>query len=320
MQVPWADKSSRFTALFESFAIKVLESCPASKAADLLGISWDQADGIKQRAVTRGMARREVGGVEILCIDEKAVGRGHDYVTVVAGLLDGEFHVLYVGDGKGEAALDGFWEWLGDEGCGRIRAVSIDMGKPYQKAVRKHCPGADIIFDPFHIMMMMNKALNEVRKREVITCTKAVKEALKGTRQLWLYGSENVPEKHAERFDELKEGTMRTARAWRVKELWRTFGKCVDVDDGKAFFKRWYTLAMRSKLAPIKKVARTLKEHVAGVVSFLEHRICNAFAESINSRIQLLIQKSCGYRTRQRLKTDILFHLGGLDLKPAVIQ
>lgn len=318
VQVPWAEGSSRFTMFFERFAIEVLQACNTSRAGELLGITWDQADGIKQRAVKRGLARRDLSELERVCVDEKAVGRGHDYVTVVTGIIEGEPKVLYLGDGRGEEGLNGFWEILGPTGCARIKAVSMDMSQSYQNSTARYCPDAELVFDPFHIMKMLNKAVDDVRRTEMMLGTKRVQASLKKTRQLWLWGEENLPERHADRFDELKESTLKTARAWRLKELWRTFKQCVDMDDGLAFFKRWYGLAMRSKLEPVKRVARLLKKHLAGIVTVLKYRFCNAMAEGINSRIQLMVQKARGYRNRARLKTDILFHLGGLNLNPVL--
>ena len=320
VRVPWAEGSSRFTQLFERFAIEVLQACSASKAGELLDISWDQADGIKQRAVRRGLALRQLAGLHYVCVDEKAVGHGHDYVTIVTGVIGGKPQVLYVGDGKGEEGLNGFWELLGPEGCALIRAVSMDMGKPYQNSTRRHCRNAELIFDPFHIMKMLNNAVEDVRKKESVLGTGVQREALKKTRQMWLWGEENLPERHAARFDGLKRSTLKTARAWRLKELWRTFRHCVDMYDGEAFFKRWHRLAMASKLEPIKKVACSMKNHLAGIVTFLKHGFCNAIAEGVNSRIQLLVQKACGYRNRERLRTDILFHFGGLTLNPVLDQ
>ena len=320
VQVPWAEGSSRFTLFFERFAIQVLEACPAARAGELLRISWDEADGIKQRAVRRGLGRRQLDGLEHVCVDEKAVGRGQDYVTLVTGVIAGKPHVLYVGDGRDEAALNGFWAWLGPDACARIKAVSMDMGQPYQNSVRRYCKNAELIFDPFHLMKMLNKAVDEVRRQEVVKGTGAEKSALKQTRQMWLWGEENLPDRHAARFEALKASTLKTAHAWRLKELWRTFKRCLDVDDAYAFFHKWYVLAMQSKLAPVKKVARTFKAHLAGIVSIFKHGFCNALAEGVNSRIQLLMQKSCGYRNRERLKTDILFHFGGLAMNPFAVQ
>lgn len=320
VQVPWAEGSSRFTLFFERFAIEVLQACSAARSGELLEISWAEADGIKQRAVRRGMARRQLSDLHYVCVDEKAVGLGHDYVTIVTGLIDGKPKVLYVGKGRGEEGLDGFWEWLGPDGCALIKAVSMDMGQPYQNSTRRYCPDAELIFDPFHIMKMLNKAVDEVRRREVIMGTGKEQAALKKTRQMWLWGEENLPERHTSRFEELKQSTLKTARAWRLKELWRTFKRCIDVQDAYAFFKKWHALVMTSKLEPIKAVARTLKKHLSGIVSIFTHGFCNAVAEGVNSRIQLLMQKSCGYRNRERLKTDILFHFGGLSMNPLPAQ
>jgi transposase len=316
VQVPWAEGSSRFTMFFERFAIRVLEACPAARAAALLGISWDEADGIKQRAVQRGLARRHLDGLEKICVDEKAVGRGHDYVTIVTGMRSGKPQVLWVADGRDADALNTFWKWLGPEACAQVKAVSMDMGVPYQNSTRQYCKNAEIIFDPFHLAKKLNAAVDEVRRHEMVFGTTAECSALKNTQKLWLWGEENLPERHAARFGALKHSALKTARAWRLKELWRTFKCCRDVEDATAFFHRWYGSAIHSKLEPVKKVARCFKEHLAGIVSIFNHGFCNALAEGVNSRIQLLIQKSCGYRNRKRLTTDILFHFGGLNMDP----
>ncbi len=316
VQVPWTEGSSRFILYFERFAIAVLQACSESRAAELLAITWDQADGIKQRAVLRRMLKRGELDVEYICVDEKAVGHGHDYITVVTGLRKGEQVVLYVGDGKGEAGLNGFWELLGPEKCGRIKAVSMDFGKSYIKSTRQYCPNAKLIFDSFHYMKMINNAVNEVRKQEIIMGSVAAKESLKKSRQLWLWGEENLPEKFKKRFKELKNSTLKTAKAWRLKELWRNFSGCQTEEEGRVFFKEWLRLVMASKIEPVKKVARSMKEHFEGIITYLKYRFCNAIAEGGNSRIQLLVQKACGYRNRERLKTDIMFHFGGLQLDP----
>lgn len=320
VQVPWAEGSSRFTMFFERFAIQVLEACPTARAAELLAISWDEADGIKQRAVRRGLARRKLVDLEYVCVDEKAVGHGHDYVTIVTGVIDGNPKVLHIEDDRNEAALNVFWEKLGPDACAKIKAVSIDMGQPYQNSTRRYCENADLIFDPFHLMKMLNNAVDEVRRQETVFGTGAEQAALKGTQRMWLWGEENLPERYATRFEDLKQSALRTARAWRLKELWRTFKRCLNAADAYDFAMKWYASAIRSKLEPIKKVARTFKAHLAGIISIFNHGFCNAIAEGVNSRIQLLMQKSCGYRNRERLKTDILFHFGGLDMDPLPAQ
>ena len=194
----------------------------------------------------------------------------------------------------------------------------MDMWEAFRNSTLRYVPGAadKIVYDNFHLARYMNRAVDEVRRME-----HAVKEGdkvspLKGTRQLWLYGLENVPKKWAARFRELRELATKTARAWKVKELLRSFWACTDPDDATEFFKDWCREAMATRLEPIKKVVRMFKKHWANIVTYFRFHLSNAHAEGINSRIQHLIQQSCGYRNRDRFKRDVLFHLGGLNLYP----
>ena len=109
---------------------------------------------------------------------------------------------------------------------------------------------------------------------------------------------------------------MKTARAWRLKELLRAMYRCETWAEAEAFYKDWNRNAMRSKLEPVKKVARMIKDHLTEVLNFFVHRITNAYSEGNNSMIQALIKRANGYRNRERLKRDLFFHLGGLDLYP----
>ncbi len=322
VQVPWAGKHGRFTLLFERLAIDVLLECSTAAACKILRITWDQADGIKQRAISRGLSRRQIKRVRRVCVDEKAVGWGHDYVTIVS-CADGErTTVLAVEDGREQASLDRFWQRLTPEHRSGIETVAMDMWDAYWKSTVLHVPEATskIVFDNFHLAKHMNRAVDEVRRREHVLGRRDATQALKGTRAMWLYGQENLPEKWARRFDQVLAIATQTARAWKVKELLRSFWRCVDVDDARIFFRRWYRQAMGSRLEPVKKVARLLKAHLKNILTYFRFHLSNAHAEGINSRIQELIQCACGYRNRERLKRDILFHLGGLDLYPSLIH
>ena len=127
VKVPWSEPRGRFTALFERFAIDVMLACSAKQAAELLRISWDEADGIKQRSVRRGLARRADEPVRRLCLDEKAVGRGQDYVTVVSSLDTGRARVLHMCDGRKREALDAFWLGMSMERREGVESVAMDM-------------------------------------------------------------------------------------------------------------------------------------------------------------------------------------------------
>jgi transposase len=317
--VPWAEKWGRFTQRFERLAIDLMLECSIWAACQILRISWDEADGIKQRAVKRGLAHKGQQVPAQVCVDEKGVGHGQNYVTVVARVESGKpATVDYVGDGRSHESLDGYWQQWTPEQLAAVEAVGMDMCEAYFQSTMAHVPEAErkIVFDPFHLSCHMNKAVNEVRKTEARQLLEAGDTTLQGTRHLWLYGWENLREPLASRFAELRGLKLKTGRAWAIKECWRDMWASFNVQEAKDFFQQWYSWAIRSRLAPVKRVARMFKRHLANILTYFETFLSNGPIEGLNNRIQGLIKKAFGYRSRERFKTDILFHLGGLDLYP----
>ncbi len=322
VRVPWAEKHSRFTALFERLAIDVLLECSISGAADLLGISWDEADGIKQRAVRRGLARKEPRVMKRVCIDEKSFGRGHDYATLVV-CPDGECSTVeFIGDGRETNTLDRFWESLSPEQIEGIEAVGMDMWEPYLISTRKYVPDPDekIVHDTFHLVRHLNEAVDQVRRLEVKELRARGDDRLVGSRQLWLYGMEKVPDRWQDRFDDLRAQKLKTSKAWAIKEFFRDMYGCLSKEEARKFFRGWYDWAVRCGLRPVVKVAKMFKRHLERILTVFVHRLTNAASEGINNKLQALIQKAYGYRNRERFKTDIFFHCGGLQLHPDLSQ
>ena len=316
--VPWAEKYCRFSRLFERLAIDVLLECSISGACAILAISWEEADGIKQRAVKRGLARKQPAVMPRLCVDEKGVGNGQDYLTIVAQVQVERTTVQYVGDGREQGSLDAFWQSLLPAQLAGVEAVGMDMWEPFVQSTLAHVLGAasKIVHDPFHLVKAMNEAVNEVRKSEHRRLQAQGDDTLKNTRQLWLYGLENVPAKRAQSFEEIWTINLETSRAWMLKELFRSFWLCDTLKQAGTYFAKWYSWAIRSRLDPVKKVARTCKSHLEHILTFFVHRLTNGPIEGLNNGIQGLIKKAFGYRNRERFKTDIFFHFGGLDLYP----
>jgi len=140
--VPWAEKYARFTRFFERFAIEAMLECSISGACELLRISWDEADGLKQRAVKRGLARKTPAVMERLCADEKGMGQGQNYLTIVAQVEAGQTTVQNVGEGRQQESLDAFWESLPPEQLAGVQAVAMDMWQPYVLPTLAQVPGA----------------------------------------------------------------------------------------------------------------------------------------------------------------------------------
>jgi transposase len=319
IRVPWAEERSRFTAMLESLAIDWLGEASIAAVSRRMGLSWDELDGIRERAVQRGLARREVQGIRQIGVDETSFQRRHEYVTVVNDLQSGK--VLYVGDGRGQGALEAFYESLSPEQLAAIEAVAMDMWKPYIRATKTHLTGWEtkVCFDRFHVAKYLGNAVNDVRRAEHRELRQIGDDRLARTRFLWLMGPDKLTqldEHRRARFDELKASTLRVARAWAIKETARGLWLYVRRGWARRAWERWLTWACRSRLKPMQKAAQVIKNHLWGILNAVIQKVTNATSESLNAKIQWVKKNACGFRNRERFRHAILFHCGGLDLYP----
>ena len=315
--VPWADKHSRFTLMFEAFAIDVLIASGSVKsAAALLGLGWDSTHGIMERAVKRGLAVRDLDGIRYAGIDEKSFGRGQDYVSV---MTDGDnSRVIDVVPGRTEESADKLWDSLTIGQRKGIAAVSLDMWRAFENSAQTHAPQAAIVYDKFHIAKYLNEAVDKVRRKEHKQLLAEGDTRLTGTRSLWLHSPENLDEPRLEEFTALRKQQLETSRAWGLKDYFRWFWMHPDATTAQEFFDDWYSWAIRSRLAPMKKVARMLKSRLPNILTWFQHPISNAVSEGFNSRIQNLKSNARGFRSFENYTTRILFFCGKLTLKPTL--
>jgi len=302
----------------ERLVIDLILPCSTVKGAGAIaGLSWDEAWGILQRAVARGQARKAAGPIAYLGVDEKAFRKGHRYHTVVCDL--GRSTVEFVAEDRKTESLAAYYAQLTDAQKSALKAVAMDMWEPYIGATRDGLPEGEarIVFDRFHIMRDMTKAVDTVRKHEHREFLRAADDSpLTGTKYLWLYSDEHRPEYHAEAFATLQALNLKVGRAWAIKDALRTLWTYRQSAAVKRFFKRWYGWAMRSRLEPVKQVAATLKRHLDGVLRFVQHPITNGVAEGLNSKIMCVKRKAGGFRNPSNFTTAIYFHCGGLNLYP----
>jgi transposase len=317
VKVPWAGARSRFTLLFECWAIEVLTASRSiSEGCGLLGLDWSSGQRIMKQGVERGLERRSLEGIERIGMDEKSFGRGQDYISVMNDLDEGR--VLEVRPGRDVQSGCELWRSLPQEQRSQVKAVAIDMSAGFEAAARQEAPQAQIVYDKFHVSKSLNEAVDKVRREEHRRLSKEGDERLKGSRQLWLYNPLNLDEERMEGFQKLLEENLKTSRAWVVKENFSGFWDQEGTWQGEQYFRAWHGHAMRTRLDPIKKVARSLRKHLAGLLNYFTHRISNAMSESLNSRIQSLKANARGFRTFENYRIRILFFLGKLDLKPAL--
>jgi transposase len=317
IRLPWAEERARFTAMFERLAIDVLRETDVSGAMRILRISWDEAWHILERAVRRGLLAKKARPRRIIGVDETAAARRHRYVTVVCDLEHGT--VEYVGEHRRRESLDRYYASLSQEHLSAIEAVAMDMWDPYIRATRERVPDWQdkIVFDRFHVMQHLGKAVDTVRKAEHRTLlANEGASILTGSKYLWLYSDENRPQRYQERFAALRTMNLKTGRAWALKESLRDLWSYQRKAWAEKHWKRWYCWAMRAQLKPMKIAATTIKKHLTNILTFFSHRITSAASESLNAKIQRVKRSANGYRNVENFKTAIFFHCGGLDMYP----
>lgn len=320
VEVPWAEASSRFTARFEALVIDWLLEASFAAVARQVRLTWDEVAGIQDRAVRRGLARREPKPSKRIGVDETSFQRRHEYVTTVNDLDTGV--VLYVADDRKQESLDAFYEGLGAAACAGLEAVVMDMWAPYIASTRTHVPEAEakIVFDKFHVAKHLGEAVDQVRRRENRALRAEGDERLVKTKYLWLWNPDRMSRRQWREFAPLRNSRLQVARAWAIKEAAMLLWGCATRGWAERMWRRWYGWAIRSRLEPVKRVARMIQKHWQGVLNAAMSDVTNALSEGLNSKIQWIKRKACGYRNRDRFRNAIYFHLGGLDLYPEALR
>jgi transposase len=315
IEVPWAAAKSRYTLLFEKVAIQVLlKAATQDSAKDILRLSWDEVHSIQERAVERGLLRRDQEGLKYIGIDEKSFLTGHKYITVLHNNETGKV-IDIVGDRTEEAAIE-LLNSIPSTQRDSIEAVTMDMWASYINSVGKILPNADIVHDKFHIKGYLNKAVDLVRRQEHTELLKEKDTTLTKTKYIWLKNTENITNNQNKLFKILMLMHLNVGKAWSIKESFDNFWDYKSEAWANKFFKRWFFWATHSRLEPIIKVAYTIKNHFDGIITYIKHRISNAVAEGINSKIQAIKTSARGFRSFKNFRYAILFHCGGLELNP----
>jgi transposase len=318
VRVPWAEPRSRFTLLMERLVIDLIRQCSTVLGACRLArISWDEAWGVMTRAVARGRHRKVAQPIPYIGVDEKAFRKGHRYHTIVSDLARAT--VEYVAEERRTESLASYYATLTAAQRDGLQAVAMDMWEPYIRATHTGLPQGDtkIVFDRFHIMREMTRAVDTVRKQEHRAFLRAGDASpLTGTKYLWLFTEASLPARHAEAFAAVQARELKVGRAWAIKEALRTLWTYRSPAAVRRFFTQWYAWATRSRLSPVRRVAATLKRHLDGVLRYVQHPITNGVAEGLNSKIMSIKRKAGGYRNPAHFTTAIYFHCGGLDLYP----
>lgn len=335
VEVPWARPGSGFTLLFEAFALALSQDLPVSQVADLLRVGdmrvWRQIE----HYVSKARALDTMEGVTVIGVDETSVRRGHTYITVVHDLK--AQRLLFATPGKDHRTLQAFKEDLiAHQGSPEeIKHVCMDMSGAFKKGVAEALPSADISYDRYHVIALANAAMDEVRREEMREQPAKVAAVLgeldPKVRRGLTWGMRKNPsgwtKPQTDAMHWLQHSQLKSARAWRIKQaLQAVYARAVHENSSARateLLRGWASWAMRSRLEPFKKLARTLKEHFAGVVRGMLDGRNNAYVETMNGLLQQAKRAARGYRNVQTfiaiayLRMSKLKHLPESPFLPA---
>jgi len=238
-------------------------------------------------------------GIRALLVDEKQVRRGHGYVTIVLDADSGE--LLHMCEGKKADALGVFLDSLTDAQKATIQAVCIDRAGAYKKAVRERLPGAEIVFDRFHLMMNLGKAIDQVRREEFKKAEGDDRRAIKGQRYNLLRNKENLTGKQSLDLRKLLEMNETVSTAYVLKGQFRVTWTYTTSWWAGRYLRNWITLAKQADIDPLTKFANGIERDFEGIVSWFRHRISNGTIEGFNSIISRVVFKSRGIRSFEYL-------------------
>jgi len=310
VSVPWARPGSGFTLLFEAMVVTMMAAMPVKAVARMVGEHDTRLWRVLHHYVDEGRANMRAAGLTRLALDETAIGRGHDYISLFVDLE--QRRVLFATEGKDAATVAAFADDLvahgGDPAA--VAEVCIDMSAAFIKGVTENLPEASITFDKFHTVKIVNEAVEKVRREE-----QKSRPELKASRWVWLKNESNLSSGQRALRDSLAKSHLKTARAYQIRLAFQDLYDQPSAEAAVDHLKRWYFWATHSRLAPVIDAAKTVKRHQDGVLRWFDSNISNGLIEGINSLVQAAKAKARGYRSVRNLIAMVYLIVGKLDLR-----
>lgn len=302
--------SNGFTLLFEALLLQLSQAMPVNKVAKITHTSDDKLWNMLDKYIDTTRSHENFEDIEAIGMDETSRAKGHEYITLFVDLLRRK--TIFITEGKDNTTVKRFAQDFKDHNgdIAKIKNVSCDMSPAFTKGVKENLPQAEITFDKFHILKIINEAVNNVRKQEVST-----NNILKGTKYIWLKNYSNLTVKQKEQLNELTMSNMniKTIRAYNIRQSFQDIYQANTQEEFITYLNKWYYWATHSKLEPIIKAAKTVKKHWDGIVKWYESKINNGILEGLNSVIQAAKSKARGYKTFKNYKIIVYLLTGKLD-------
>ena len=310
VKTPWEGNSSGFTLLFEAFILQLVKSMPVHQVCETIGSYDSKIWDILNSYTEKCRDQSDYSKVEEVGVDETAARRGHDYVTLFVDLE--EKKTIFVTEGKSNETVIEFTKDLKTHKGSpeNIKYVSCDMSPAFIKGVKENLPKAEIVFDKFHIIKIINQAVDEVRRQEVNT-----NPLLKNSRYVFLKNQNNFTQNQKDKYEEIKLSKLniKTFRAMQIREAFQQLYLAKDKIGFENLLKKWYFWATHSRIPQIIDAARTIKAHWNGVVNWAKRNINNGILEGFNSLFQAAKAKARGYKNTKTIKAVIYILTGKLD-------
>lgn len=313
--VPWAATSSMFTRPFEDHVGYLAQRTDKTTVSELMRIAWATVGAIIQRVVARHGDRDLLANLTHIGVDELSYRRHHEYITVVVDHTGRR--VVWSHPGKNAATLKTFFDELGPERCAKLEAVTIDMSAAYIKAVTECVPQAQLIFDRFHVQQLAHDAVDEVRRDEVRAATSdAARDQVKQTRWSTLKSFWNLSLFDSVRLSQLQRENKRLYRAYLLKEALVRILDCHHGWLAEQKLEQWIRWARRSRLAPFKRVAATIRAHAAGILAYVRSGLSNGRTEGLNGKARTLTRRAYGFHSAHGLIALLKLCCSGIHLRP----
>jgi transposase len=317
--VPWADGKSTLTRAYMQFLAGWARRLSWQEVAVVFRTSWKKVFRSVEWVVTWGLAHRDLSGVTAIGVDEILWRRGHRYLTVVYQIDRHCRRLLWVGPDRTVDTLLGFFREFGEERAAHLQYVCSDMWKPYLTVIARKAASALHVLDRFHIVQHLNKAIDEVRAQEARQMkADGLEPLLKHSRWCLLKRPENRTGKQEVKLADLLRYNLRTVRAFLLKEDFQQFWAYTSPFWAGQFMDTWCRQTMRSRIEPMKKVARMLRSHRELLVNWFraKKQISGGIVEGFNNKAKVTTRQAYGFRTFRAAEVALYHTLGALPDPP----
>jgi len=297
--LPFASPKKRVTLSFEAYVINLMQFSTVEHVSKFLGVAWGTIKNIHKAYLQKEYQIPDLKSIRYIGVDEFSIKKGHEYMTIFINLESGE--IIHAVEGKSIDSVSPFLLQLKEKAI-QLKAIAMDMNAAYASAVKKHLPHVDVVFDRFHVVALLNTAIDDIRRDQQAKCNAVGLKVIKGMRFLLLSNYERLNPKKQDSLECLLEVNKPIATAHAMKEQIRLFWSKCSVEEGTKFLAWWIMDAVDSGVNELRKTGKTLLRHWKGLVNYFKHPISNGKTEGINNKIKTMKQQAYGFRDIEYFK------------------